>query len=88
MQAQFKIWHKGKVAVTVAAIILLLGGAIYFFQKSKNYSENEGEAAKNLKYMQICAGLAAAIISASIFMLIDPVTFTDADTISKLVSTK
>ena len=88
MQAQFKIWHKGKVAVTIAAIILLLGGAIYFFQKVKNYSEDEGEAAKNNFYMKICAGLAAALISAATFMLIDPVTFTDADTISNLISGK
>ncbi len=88
MQAQFKIWHKDKIILTAIAIIILLGGAIYFFQKAKNYSENGDEAAKNLRYMQICAGLSAAIISASTFLLIEPVTFTDADIISKLAGGK
>lgn len=86
LKAQFKIWHKGQIAVTIIAIIALLGGAIYFFQKAKNSSEDKEDAAKNLKYMQICSVLAAAIISVSTYMLIAPVTFTDADIISKLVS--
>ena len=46
------------------------------------------EAAKNIRYMQICAGLTAAIISGSIYLLIEPVTFTDADIISGLISGK
>ena len=88
MQAQFKIWHKDKIILTVAAILILLGGTIYFFQKAKNYSKDGADAAKNIRYMQICAGLAAAIISASTYTLIAPVNFTDADIISKLVSGK
>lgn len=86
MQAQFRIWHKGQIAVTAIVIIALLGGAIYFFQKAKHSSEDKEDAAKNLKYMQICSVLAAAIISVSTYMLIAPVTFTDADIISKLAS--
>ena len=88
MQAQFKIWHKDKIILTALAIIILLGGAIYFFQKSKHYSKDGDDAAKNFRLMQICAALAAAIISVSTYMLIEPVTLTDADIISKLVSGK
>ena len=88
VQVEFKIWHKEKIALTVAAIIILLGGTIYFFQKAKNFSEDKDAAAKNLRYMQICAALAAAIISASTYILLEPVTFTDADIISKLISGK
>lgn len=82
MQTQFRIWHKDKILLTVAVIILLLGGAIYFAKKSKQSEEGSFEAAKNTKFMQICAALAAAAISATIFMLISPVTFTPADIIT------
>ena len=88
IKAQFKIWNKSKVILTVALILICLGGMIYFFQKAKNSSEDKKDASKNLWYMQICAGLAAAIISASIFILINPVIFTDADIISSLISGK
>jgi len=93
VQVQFRIWHKEKIAVTLAAIIILLGAMIYFLRKSQKQAENkadnaEGEAAKNIFYMKICAGLLAAIISVSAFMLINPVTFTDADTISSAVTAK
>ncbi len=93
VQVQFRIWHKEKIAVTLAAIIILLGAMIYFLRKSQKQTENqadnaEGEAAKNIFYMKICAGLLAAIISASAFMLINPVTFTDADIISSAVTAK
>lgn len=88
MKAQFRIWHKGKCVATAVAIILLLGGTIYFYQKAKNFSEDRDEAAKNIRYMQICAGLTAAVISASIYFLIEPVTFTDADIISGLIGGK
>ena len=87
VQVQFRIWHKAKIAVTLAAIIILLGAMIYFLRKFK-LNEDEGEAAKNIFYMKICAGLLAAIISASTFLLINPVTFTDADTISAVVTAK
>ena len=85
VQVQFRIWNKAKIAVTLAAIILLLGAMIYFLKKSK-INEDEGEAAKNIFYMKICAGFLAAIISASTFMLLEPVTFTDADIISAVVT--
>ena len=89
VQVQFRIWHKEKIAITIAVIIILLGAMIYFLRKSQNKTENdEGEAAKNLFYMKICAGLLAAIISASTFMLLEPVTFTDADIISAVVTAK
>jgi len=81
IQARFKIWHRDKIIMTVAAIIALLGGAIYFSRKSKTFEADSYEAAKNLKFMQFCMALAAAIISASIYMLIAPVEFTDADII-------
>ena len=89
VQVQFRIWNKAKIAVTLAAIIILLGAMIYFLRKSQNKTEkDEGEAAKNIFYMKICAGLLAAIISASTFMLLEPVTFTDADIISSVVTAK
>ena len=84
IQARFKIWHRDKIIVTVAAIIALLGGAIYFSRKAKTFETGSYDAAKNLKFMQICMALAAAIISASVYMLIAPVEFTDADIIGKL----
>ena len=83
MQAQFKIWHKAQIAATIIAIIALLGGAIHFSRKVKTFEEGSYDAAKNLKFMQICMGLAAAIISVSLYMLIAPVEFTDADIITK-----
>ena len=88
MKVEFKIWHKEKIALTIAAILILLGGTIYFFAKAKNFSEDKESAAKNLRYMQICAALAAAIISASTYMLLEPVTFTDADIISSVITKK
>jgi len=84
IQARFKIWHRDKIILTVAAIVALLGGAIYFSRKAKTFEEGSYDAAKNLKFMQICMALAAAIISASVYMLIAPVEFTDADIIGKL----
>ena len=88
IQVQFKVWHKSKIALTFAAFIMLLCGTVYFFQKAKNYSEDAEEAIRYIKYMQICAGMTAAIVSASVFMLISPVEFTDADIISPLISGK
>lgn len=93
VQVQFRIWHKEKIAVTAAVILILLGAMIYFLRKSQKQNENqadnaEGEAAKNIFYMKICAGLLAAVISASAFMLINPVTFTDADIISSAITAK
>ncbi len=82
MQSQFRIWHKDKILLTIAVIILLLAGAIYFSRKSKKCEEGSFEAAKNVKLMQICMALAAAAISASAFVLLDPVTFTTADIIT------
>ena len=84
IQARFKIWHRDKIILTVAAIVALLGSAIYFSRKAKTFEEGSYDAAKNLKFMQICMALAAAIISASVYMLIAPVEFTDADIIGKL----
>ena len=82
MQTQFRIWHKEKIALTIAIIILLLGGAIHFARKSKQCEAGSFEEAKNTKFMQICAALAAAAISATVFILISPVTFTPADIIT------
>ena len=78
IQARFKIWHRDKIVMTVAAIIALLGGAVYFAQKSQTFEEDSYDRAKNYKFMQICMALAAAVISVSVYMLLVPVDFNAA----------
>ena len=84
IQARFKIWNRAQIALTVVVIIALLGGAIYFAQMTSKFEEGSYEAAKNFKFMQACMVLAAAAISVSVYMLLAPVEFTDADIIGKL----
>lgn len=81
MRVQFKLWHKDKIALTVAVEILLLATTIFFFVKAS--AEESESLSKDLQFKRnVFAGLFVALAAISAYMLLTPVNFTDADIIS------
>ena len=81
MHAQFKLWHRDKVAVTIAVEILFLAAMIFFHVK-RNVEESEKISAVMIFRRNVFAGLSVALILISAYMMLAPVTFADADIIS------
>ena len=81
MNARFKIWHRDKIFVTALVELLLIASTIFFAVKAR--SEEFADIGKDLRFKRnIFAGLAVALALVSAYMILTPVTFTDADTIS------
>ena len=84
MHAQFKIWHREKIFLTALVELLLLAATIFFFVKAR--SKDLELAAKDLRFKRnVFAGLFVALAIISAYMLLAPITFTDADIISAVV---
>ena len=83
MQTQFKLWHKDKVALTIAVELLLLAATIFFFRKAR--AEESVDWQKDFRFKRnVFAGLFLALAIISAYLLFAPVNFTDADIISPL----
>ena len=81
MQARFKIWHKDKIALTVAAELLLLAATIFFLVKAR--AETSETSTKDLRFKRnVFGGLFIALGIISAYLLFAPVVFTEADIIS------
>ena len=81
MRAQFKIWHRDKIVLTVLVELLLMAGGIFFHVKAR--SEESESIGKNWNFKRnVFAGIFIALAVISIYLLLAPVTFTDADIIS------
>lgn len=84
MRTEFKIWHRDKIFLTALAEILLLAATIFFTVKTR--AEDFDSLGKDLRLKRnIFAGLFVALLIISAYMLLAPVTFTDADTISAVL---
>ena len=84
MHAQFKIWHREKIFLTALIELLLAAATIFFFFKAR--SKDLELAAKDLRFKRnVFAGLFVALAIISAYMLLAPITFTDADIISAVV---
>ena len=84
MQVRFKIWHKEHIALTAAAELFLLAAAIFFLAKSQ--AEGMSGAAKNLRFKRnVFGGLFFALIFISAYLIMTPVTMTEADIISATI---
>lgn len=84
MRAQFKIWHKDRIALTAAIELLLLAATIFFFVKAR--AEESESLVKDLRFKRnVFAGLFVALAIISAYLLLAPVVFTDADIISSVV---
>ena len=80
MNARFKIWHWDKVVLTAAVELLLLAATIFFFIKA--YIADLETVSKDLRFKRnVFAGLFIALAIISAYLLLMPVTFTDADII-------
>ena len=85
MNVRFKLWHEEKIALTAAVELLLLAAAIFFFVKAR--AEESASVRKDLLFKRnVFAGLFAALTIISAYMILAPVTFTDADIISLTVN--
>ena len=74
MHAQFKIWNKGKIFLSVIVILALLAAAIFFHIKSRD--ESSESLVKDLKFKRnVFAGLFVALLMVSMIMLLTPVKF-------------
>lgn len=81
MQTRFKIWHRDKIALTAAVELLLLAATIFFFRKAR--AEESDSLVKDFRFKRnVFAGLFVALMMISAYLLLAPVTFTDADIIS------
>ena len=81
MQARFKIWHKDKIALTVAIEILLLAATIFFLIKAR--AETSETSTKDLRFKRnVFGGLFIALGIISAYLLLAPVVFNEADIIS------
>lgn len=85
LNVRFKIWHKDKLALTAAIELLLLVATIFFFRKAR--AEGSESLNKDLRFKRnVFIGLSVALAIISVYMLLAPVTFTDADIISPIPS--
>ena len=79
--AQFKLWHRDKIALTALVEMLLLAGGIFFGVKAR--AEESESIADNLRFKRnVFVGLFVALMIISAYMIFAPVNFTDADIIS------
>lgn len=84
MRVEFKIWHRDKIFLTALAELLLLASTIFFTVKIR--TEDFDSLGKDLRLKRnIFAGLFVALLIISAYMLLAPVTFTDANTISAVL---
>ena len=78
MQARFKIWHRDKVALTVIVELLLLAATMFFFIKAR--TEDLETVSKDLRFKRnVFAGLFVVLLIISTYLILAPVTFTNAD---------
>lgn len=81
MNARFKLWHKDKLALTIAVELLLAAAAIFFFRKAR--AEESANVAKDLRFKRnVFAGLSVALALVAAYLLTAPVNFTASDIIS------
>ncbi|MBR2774781.1 MAG: helix-turn-helix transcriptional regulator [Selenomonadaceae bacterium] len=81
MQARFKLWHWDKVALTAIIELLLLAATIFFFIKAR--TTDLEPLGKDFRFKRnVFAGLSVALAMVAAYLLLAPVTFTDADIIS------
>lgn len=86
MNARFKIWHRDKIIFTAAIELLLLAATIFFFWKSR--TEDFETVGKDLRFKRnVFAALSVALALVAAYMILAPVTFTDADIISAVAAT-
>ena len=81
MNARFKIWHRDKVALTALAEVLLLMATIFFLIKAR--VEELESSSRDLRFKRnvfLCLFIGVGIITA--YLILTPITFTDADIIS------
>lgn len=84
MHTQFKIWHVDKIILSIIVGLSLLAAAIFFHVKFR--AEQSDSLAKDLRFKRnVFAGLLIALLIISAGMILTPVTFSDADTISPVV---
>ena len=81
LQSRFKIWHKDKLALTAAIELMFLATTIFFFRKAR--AEESESLVKDFRFKRnVFAGLSVALAVISAYLILAPVTFTDADIIS------
>ena len=81
MRAQFKIWHREKIAFTIIIGVLLIAATIFFHVKAR--AEESESIAKDLNFKRnVFAGIFIALIFIAAYLLFATVNFTDADIIS------
>ena len=84
MHTQFKIWHKDKIALSVIVGLLLLSATIFFHVKGR--AEQSDSLSKDMHFKRnVFGGLLVALLIISTVIILTPVTFTDADTISAVI---
>ena len=84
MQARFKIWHKEKIALTLAVELMFLAATIFFFYKAR--TEESESLIKDFQLKRnVFAGLFITLMIISAYIISVPVTFTAADVISAVV---
>lgn len=84
MQARFKLWHWDKVVLTVIIEMLLLVATIFFFIKAR--AEELETVSKDLRFKRnVFAGLFITLTIVAAYLLLAPVTFTDADIICRIL---
>lgn len=81
MRVHFKIWHRDKAAITLVVGLLLMASAIFFHVKRKSEGSESIKSSMTFK-RNVFAGLFFALVIIAAYMLLSPVTFTDADIIS------
>ena len=81
MQARFKIWHKDKIALTLAVELIFLTATIFFLIKAR--AEGSESLVKDFKFKRnVFAGLFVAVALIAAYLLSMPVAFIEADIIS------
>lgn len=84
MTVRFKLWHKDKIALTIAIELMLLMATGFFYRKAR--AEESDSLVKDLKFKRnVFAGLSVALAIVATYSLLAPVTFTNADMISRVV---
>lgn len=81
MNARFKIWHEEKIALTAAMELIFIAATIFFLIKAR--SEESLDLGKDFRFKRnVFAGLSVALIIVAAYIILAPVTFTEADIIS------
>lgn len=84
MNTRFKIWHWDNIASTIIIELLLLASTIFFFIKA--CAEDSESVSKDFRFKRnVFAGLFVALAIISAYLLLTPVTFTNADIVSVAV---